>query len=173
MKTAVAAKGDANARKHCGWIAQRIEAAFAAHGLDPFAYGCCGCDPAMKSVSKTRTVKRPKTRTVTVEKEVVAVVDGVAIRSTVSETGEEPVTRSYPLVDASGAPVLDSEGRPRVHLEPVTEEVEETYEDCVPDTDETGAPIEIHNIRPDEVAAFALAGLAARVAALEAETNSD
>ena len=35
-----------------GWIAQRIEAAFAAHGLDPFAYGCVGFDPAMKTVTR-------------------------------------------------------------------------------------------------------------------------
>lgn len=85
MKSAIAEKGSARARKHCGWIAQRIEQVFTAHGLDPFAYGCVGCD-------------------------------------TVSM--EEPA-----------------------------------------------APKIIHNLRIAEVTAFALAGLAARVAALEAERS--
>lgn len=108
MKSAVAAKGSAAARKHCGWIAQRIEAVFTANGLDPFAYGCIGFDPAVKTVTQTRTVK--------------------------DENGND---------------------------------VEETYDSTEPDLDENGVQKKIYSIRPDEVSAFALAGLAARIAALE------
>jgi len=48
------------------------------------------------------------------------------------------------------------------------ETVEESYDVQEPDLDENGVQRKIHNIRMDEVTAFALAGLAARVAALEA-----
>jgi Protein of unknown function (DUF2793). len=124
MKAAVAEKGSAQARRHCGWIAQRIEEIFAAHDLDPFAYGCVGFDPATKTVAATRTVTRPKMN------------------------GAEPV------VAADGKPVMET--------------VEEPYEQQVPDCDDDGVPRTIHNLRVAEVIAFALAGLAARVAALEA-----
>ncbi len=123
MKSAVAGKGSL-ARRHCGWIAQRIEAVFAAHGLDPFAYGCVGFDPAIKTVTRTRTVMRSKLN------------------------GAEPV------VDAEGHPVMES--------------CEEPYEEQVPDCDDDGVQRMIHNLRIEEVSAFALAGLAARIAALEA-----
>lgn len=108
MKAAIAEKG-AGARRHCGWIAQQVEAAFAAHGLDPFAYGCVGFDPAYQTVTKTRVVP--------------------------DETGGER---------------------------------EEHYDELVPDLDDDGHQKQIHSIRPEEITAFVLAGLAARLAALEA-----
>lgn len=107
MKSAMAEKG-AGARIHCGWIAQRIVAAFAAHGLDAFAYGCVGKDLKTKVVTRTRTVS-------------------------------------------------DDDGNT----------VEETYDVDVPDLDESGVQKTVFSIRPDEVVAFALAGLSARLAALE------
>jgi len=108
MKAAIAAKGVAAARKHCGWIAQQIEQAFREEGLDPFAYGCVGFDPAFKTVTRTR-------------------------------------------------PAKDENGNA----------IEETYDQEEPDLDANGVQRQIHNIRYDEVIAFALAGLAARTAALE------
>jgi hypothetical protein len=128
MKTAVAEKGPL-ARKHCGWIAQRIEEVFADHGLDPFAYGCVGFDPATKTVTRVRSVTRPK-------------MDGPDA-----------------VIDADGTPVMET--------------VDEAYDEEVPDCDESGAQRTIHNLRLEEVTAFALAGLAARVAALEAERGDD
>jgi hypothetical protein len=125
MKSAIAEKGS-EARKHCGWIAQRIEEAFAAHGLDPFAYGCVGFDWATTTVTTSETVSRPK-------------ADGT----------------------------LDSDGNPAM------ETVEERRERQVPDLDENGERRKIHNLRIEEVTAFALAGLAARVTALEAERSDD
>lgn len=128
MKSAIGGKGSL-ARRHCGWIAQRIEEIFDAHGLDPFAYGCVGFDPATKTIARTRIVTRPK------------------------QAGAEPV------VDAAGHPVMES--------------FEEYYEEQVPDCDDDGVPRTVHNLRVEEVTAFALAGLAARVAALEAALGDD
>jgi len=124
MKAAIAEKGGAAARKHCGWIAQRIAAAFQARGLDPFAYGCVGFDPAFKTAAAVKQIAVPRR-------------------------------------DAGGNAVLDGEGNR------IVDNLAQTVEETVPDLDETGVQRKRYSIRPDEVTAFALAGLAARLAALE------
>ena len=53
LKASVEKKGD-DARWHCGLIAQRIEAVFRSHGLDPFAYGVL-CFDAWEAEEGLRT----------------------------------------------------------------------------------------------------------------------
>lgn len=107
---AVAKKGADTARLHTGMIYEDVVAAFAAEGLDPLRYGILCRDPAMKTVTKTRTTRHD--------------------------------------TDA---------------------EIEETYEEVEPDLDETGAQKWVLGLRYDELAQFVMAGLAARVAELEAK----
>jgi hypothetical protein len=184
MNAAVAEKGDAAARKHCGWIAQRIEEIFVAQDLDPFAYGCVGSDLAVKTVTHTRSVMRQAKRTVTREIEAVMVgEDDTQVLTTKQVSEDEPVWLTdaagndilFELLDTSGNRVLDEDGKARTYKKPVMVSVEETYTTEEPDLDESGVQKRTHNIRPDEIIAFALAGLAAsradlsaRVAALEA-----
>jgi hypothetical protein len=165
----VAKKGAAAARLHAGMIYEDVVAAFAAQGLDPLHYGIVCRDPATKTVTKTRTVSRQKTQTAALQREQITVTNGVATLTTVSETREEPVLQSYPLVDAGGAPLVDPEtGQQRIHREPVMEEIEQSYEEVEPDLDETGAQKWTLGLRYGELAEFVMAGLAARIAALEA-----
>ena len=165
---AVAKKGD-GAREHVGMIAEQVFDILTAHGVDPFRLGMCCRDPAVKSVTKTRTVRRPKKQTVMLRREQIAVEDGVAVLTAIDETREEPVLQSTPLVDGDGAPIVDPEtGMHCIHFAPVMEEVEETYEEIEPDLDESGAQKWVLGLRYDELAQFVMAGLAARLAALEA-----
>jgi hypothetical protein len=170
---AVAKKGEEAARLHVGMIYEDVVAAFTAQGLDPLRYGIVCRDPAMKTVVKTRAVQRVKTQTVTVEREQITVANGVATLATVSETREEQVTKCCPLIDVEGAPVVDPEtGMHRIHFAPVMEEVEETYEIEEPDLDETGTQKWVLGLRYDELAQFVMAGLAARLAALEEQREN-
>jgi hypothetical protein len=165
---AVAKKGAEAARLHAGMIYEDVVAAFAAQGLDPLRYGVVCRDPATRTVTESRTVQRPRMQTVAVEKRVIAVKDGVATLTIVPDTAEQPVLQPCPLVDAQGAPVVDpATGRQRIHFEPVMEDGEIAVETRIPDRDENGAQKWTLGLRYGELVQFVIAGLAARLAALE------
>ena len=165
---AVAQKGEAAARLHVGMIYEDVVAAFAAQNLDPARYGIVCRDVAMKTVTKTRTVQRQKTQSVVRPREQVVVDNGVAVRSLISETVAEGVFEDLPVRDVGGDPVLNADGSARTHRCPVMETVEESYAVEGPDLDENGAPKTVLGLRYGELAQFVMAGLAARLAALDA-----
>lgn len=89
-----------------------------------------------------------------------------------------PVMISLPLRGDDGNPVLDEGGQPKMgdpvaqfYSNPVMEDVTVTRDlepVLVPDLDESGQAKFILGVRYDELAQFVMAGLAARLAALEA-----
>jgi hypothetical protein len=159
---AVANKGEAAARLHAGMIYEDVVAAFAAEGLDPLRYGIVCRDPATKKVTKTRTVQRPKMRSVAVSGKRIVVTDGVARLEPYSETRQEQAGTTYSATDGKT-------GEKYELFVPETEDVEETYEVEEPDLNETGAQRWLLGLRYGELAQFVIAGLAARLAALEAK----
>jgi hypothetical protein len=97
-KEAVQRKGD-GARWHIGLIAQEVERAFAARGLDAFEIGLLCRDPVIETVVEKRLEERPVYETVeiedVVEEPTVPVVRQVPVTETVEverlmerETGE-------------------------------------------------------------------------------------
>jgi hypothetical protein len=156
---AVAKKGSDVARLHVGMIFEDVVAAFEKEGLDPMRYGIVCRDPAMKTVTKTRAIKREITQVVTRKREKIVVTNGVATLTIVSEEPQEIVMRSFPLVDERGKPVVDPKtGEQLVHFEPVTEDVEETYTVQEPDLDEKGVQKWTGGLRYAELAQFMIAG---------------
>lgn len=99
-------KGD-KARLHWGVLAQQVHEAGVAAGVeDPFAHGFLCRDPLMERVRKTRTVKRPKTETVTRVSPEIELRDGVPVRVMVSREVEVPVTEARIVENESGEPVM-------------------------------------------------------------------
>jgi hypothetical protein len=82
-------------------------------------------DVERPAVVETRRTVRQKTEAVTMTRDVVERAGDIFVRRRVSETVEMPVFSEYPLHDESGAPLIDGEGRPILHREPVLEEVDE------------------------------------------------
>ena len=157
---AVEAKGEEVARLHCGFIAQDVEAAFDAEGLDAGRYSLFTRTPITKTVTKTREVEQQVTETVTSDVMEIEVVDGVAVQKLVSKTTEQGVTTTLPLVDEAGDPVMHQikvgmtdevtigattfppepifEDQQLTHRIPVMETVSEDYEVEEPDGDRLG-----------------------------------
>jgi len=130
-KDAVEAKGEDAARLHCGFIAQDVEAAFVAEGLDAGRYSLFTRTPVTKTVIKTREVERQVTETITSDVMEIEVVDGVAVQTLVSKTVKQGVMADIPLVDEDGTKI-------GTHCIPVMEIVTEEYAVEEPDGDRLG-----------------------------------
>lgn len=188
-KASIDEKGAEVARLHAGWIAQEVQAAFAARGLDASRYGLWCEDPVTKTVTTRKVMKVQKTstavttvnsveiddagRAVQVTKEVSETVGEVDYVGVVDEQGE-PVyeTMRQQKVDANGDTITDENGAAiielvqvqKMHPVPVMEEVEvETVEE-VSDGTRLG-------LRYDQCLVMETAWLRRELARLAAYTN--
>ncbi len=179
-KDAYEVKGEA-ARYHFGWVAQQVVAAFAAEGLDAFAYGCVGFDPVTKVENYNETEQRQKSRTVQVEAKVVRIVEGRPTMVTEMREQTEPAGTWSPVVDEVGATILvprpprrDENGNeiampptPMLHFVPEMETVEVERQRTVAVLDDNGEQLLRMNVRYEELQALVVAGLEARLATFE------
>lgn len=103
---AVERKGEDGARLHVGIIAQRVEAIFNAHGLDPWRYGMLCRDAITKRVKRTaiRPVQKTELRTVT--EETIEIVDGVPTLVSRTHEVQEPVFEDRIVIGVDGKPVM-------------------------------------------------------------------
>ncbi|RQZ25141.1 hypothetical protein DIE14_18535 [Burkholderia sp. Bp9017] len=185
LNDAIASKGADKARYHSGYIAQALQAVFAAHGLDASKYGFWCEDEITEAVSTTQTVKRQKMTTIDETVDVIELVDGVptlqkkVIQQEIGVVEMTPVVDEHgqavlweqlvPVMDENGDPVEDKDGNPELRTEmrpmmyavPVMEDVEETVEVQQP----VGKRLAL---RYGECAVWEAAYMRARVAALEA-----
>ena len=130
FKDAIAAKGD-NARWHVGLIAQKIEQAFAAKGLDAFEIGLLCRDPVTVMVTEQRFEDRPamdeEEETTTRE-----VIEADCVRVvTETKTVKKPRMIELPVIDENGEPVIETANgfaRPLIRKVPVMESVMVDYE---------------------------------------------
>ncbi|MDE4142335.1 peptidase G2 autoproteolytic cleavage domain-containing protein [Phaeobacter gallaeciensis] len=76
-------------------------------------------------VTETETIQKQAREAQERTREVIEVVDGVAVKTVVTETVQEPLFDEFPLVDESGAPVLGGNGSQLIHREPCMVEVQE------------------------------------------------
>ncbi|MEO3480800.1 peptidase G2 autoproteolytic cleavage domain-containing protein [Phaeobacter sp. CAU 1743] len=76
-------------------------------------------------VTETETIQKQASEAQERTREVIEVVDGVAVKRTVTETVQVPLFDVFPLVDESGAPVLGGNGSQLIHREPRMVEVQE------------------------------------------------
>ena len=135
FRDAVDAKGEA-ARLHAGYIAEDVQAALEAEGLDPWLYGFLCADEITTVEEYTVTVEQPKMRKVETTERAVELIDGQPVLVTRTVERDEPVGQMRPVVDRDGQPVLvpggepDAEGNvpliPMLHFVPEVEQVEET-----------------------------------------------
>jgi hypothetical protein len=96
------------------------------HAFDPVTFKWRDIDhPA---VVERRGTLRQKTERVTVVRDVVERIDGVFVRRQVEESVQQPVFTEHRLHDDTGIPLMDEEGRPILHREPVMEEIIEDIE---------------------------------------------
>jgi hypothetical protein len=157
----VAAKGEA-ARLHTGMIYDEVRAVFVEEGLDPERYSIFCREQRMKKVAGTRPARRQKQQPVTRMVEEVRVVDGVALLCACEETANEPVFADMPVFgQATGRPVKNGDGTPRLHREAVLETYDEPYEALEPELDENGVAIFDEGLRYLELILFMMAGQAA------------
>ncbi|OAD17126.1 tail fiber domain-containing protein [Achromobacter insolitus] len=129
---ALTEKGDDGARLHAGYIAQEVEAAFTAEGLDPRRYALFCEDEVFDTVKVKQMVSRQRFATETVRVPRIEVVDGRAVQTFVDETTEIPLYEDIPLVDVDGNAVLDEKGSAVMHQVPAMDDVEEEVEQQVP-----------------------------------------
>jgi hypothetical protein len=159
---AVQRKGAGAARLHAGLIAQDVAEAFRTEGLDPARYALWCEDPVTEVIVETRRVTRPRTEIVVELEDRVEVVDGRAVRRREPVEVERIVVTILPVVDESGAPVIDEgSGLALTHQEPVLDEVDEAVEVEVP-TGRTRL-----GLRYEQCLVFEAAYQRARVAELE------
>lgn len=76
-------------------------------------------------VTETETIQKQASEAQERTREVIEVVDGVAVKTVVTETVQVPLFDEFPLVDESGAPVLGGNGSQLIHREPRMVEVQE------------------------------------------------
>lgn len=103
---AIDEKGE-DARLHAGLVAQDIEAAFQAEGLDATAYGLLCIDEITKAVEVERQVERQATVIEQQEREVVEVRDGIPVAIKITEDVEVKQFTNADVVDERGKPVMD------------------------------------------------------------------
>ena len=131
-KESVERKGE-DARYHAGLIAQEVEAAFAAEGLDAREYGLIVVNESEQLVEVEREVERPVTAEIVQQVVSVEVIDGVPVQTTSDVSREEPVTDLVPMVDQDGNPVVDPTTNEQLtHPVPRMETVTETFEELQP-----------------------------------------
>jgi len=106
FKDAVEAKGE-DARWHSGWIADRVIAAFEAHGLDPFRFGGVCKDEILAPVRKTRQLERQRYKDEVIERVVSERQGSIMVRKTIKETVRVPMTEVLPVVNEAGEPVME------------------------------------------------------------------
>ena len=136
FKDAVELKGD-SARLHGGHIAQQVQSALEAKGIDGFKYALLCKDELKKKVKRTRTITRQKVNVTEVEVEELKVNnEGVLVRKMIMQSNEIPVTEDLIVYNDDGTKymvdVYNEKGVP-IKVEvmrtmPVMEEVEEEYE---------------------------------------------
>lgn len=155
-------------RLHAGVIAQDVEKAFLAHGLDPYAYGVIGKGLVFENIEETETgteqvhVMAP----VTHRKEVYKIVDGVAVQTFEEETRDEMVVDTFPAYDAGGSPILEKGGIqlmvsvPKMEAKAYSRQV---VRKDVPVLDAEGKQVERRWVRYTELMAFCLAAHEARL----------
>lgn len=113
---AVEQKGD-GARIHVGVIAQDVQAAFLAEGLDPHRYSLFCFDEWSESSDEVETteddldayakaVEVQKTETVTVAKRRIEIHGDTAVQIEYTEQVEQPVHVIFPVFDEAGRPVM-------------------------------------------------------------------
>lgn len=149
----IRAKGD-GARWHFGVIAQQVRDAFAAHGLDGTLYGLLCYDEWEEEFAdfvvvdgyfeevviaeghykvETKQVERPCFESVTVQRNVIDMVDGVCIMRQMEVVERRPVVIHHPVFNPDGSAVLDSEtGDQVIYTVHQTEVVDETHQEWVP-----------------------------------------
>jgi hypothetical protein len=120
---AIEQKGD-DARLHAGYRAQAVEAAFIAEGLDPRRYALFCEDDIVKAVAVRQPVPQQQYQVTSQRTEQIEIVDGAPVLTFVEEQVQVPLYEYLPLHDAAGNPVLDEQGKPRMHQVPVTQVVE-------------------------------------------------
>lgn len=140
---AIAEKGAAAARMHSGWIAQEVEAAFAARGLDARRYALFCADTVTEKVKVTEKRERPAVDIIEQVEEVVHIIGGVP--TLLEEVRQVSIPRQTiePVVRADGTPVMvfrpDPTGEetvagekgcmePMTHVVPVMEEYDAEVE---------------------------------------------
>lgn len=155
----IATKGDA-ARLHAGTLAQEVEAAFAAQGLDASHYGLWCADPVMQRVPRRVTVQQKRLTTETRYVSRVVIEDGRAVRRQVPEDVQVPVVERLRIYDEAGALAVDEDGQPLWHEVPVMDTVEREVFDEVPTGDVT------YSLRYEQCLVMEAAYLRAELAAL-------
>jgi hypothetical protein len=176
--SAVEAKGEEAARRHAGYIAQDIAAAFASHNLDARAYGLYCEDPKVEKVSVTNIVKVPRTVKHTVAKEQIVIENDRPILKTVTEEVETPVTTKYAVLREDGAICRDEYGQTVTYDVPTYDNIEQIEMVDQPVLDANGNPVMVRSLRYEQCAVFEaawsrreIARLSARIAVLESKSS--
>lgn len=179
--SAIEEKGEEAARFHFGYIAQEVEAALVAHGLDPDEYALFTKTEVMEDVIEDVEYEAPKTTTEARTSKNVEIRDGVPTMVVTTEEVEIQTTEEVVIVDEEGNPVtstreaIDEEGNP------YTEEVTLTHPVLLTETKtrqevtgKTGTGVFKYGLRYAECAVFEaayqraiVADLAARLETLE------
>ncbi|GEM_PF-1322158 len=165
MLDAIALKGDDEARKHAGYIAQDVRDSFLAEGLDASNYALwCEDDYFRTEVVREKVLQQKKVRKPKIE-EVIEVRDGVPVRvfkEAEEEVGETELRQVYEI---NGDPALNEMGDSIFHLVPVMEEVEIESERVIKDGTRLG-------LRYDQCLVFETAFLRSVVGSLESRISS-
>jgi hypothetical protein len=130
-KDSIEKKGG-DARMHFGYLAQDVEEAFEAEGLDAKEYGIFCMDEVRTPVVRYRTVEREKTDRRLVEEPHVVIEGDRAVTRLVQVERDVTVTQDFPIYDEYGNPVLDNEGNQKLYPASVMETVTEEYESSEP-----------------------------------------
>jgi hypothetical protein len=120
-KDAIAEKGE-NARWHTGLIAQQIQRAFEARGLDAFKIGVLCSDPVKRNVLIVEKRRVPVMEEVDIEYLDQQVEDGRVVTTVRTKKEPQPKKQLLPAYNESGKPILDDNGPVMVEVV-VTEEV--------------------------------------------------
>ncbi|TDT94556.1 endosialidase-like protein [Azorhizobium sp. AG788] len=180
---AIAEKGAAAARMHSGWIAQEVEAAFTARGLDARRYALFCADTVTEKVKVTEKRERPAVDIIEQVEEVVHIIGGVP--TLVEEVRQVSIPRQTiePVVRADGTPVMvfrpDPKGEetvagekgrmePMTHAIPVMEEYDAEVEIDGDTSERLGLRYEEALVLETAWLRRELARQAARITALEA-----
>lgn len=170
MADAVEAKGEA-ARLHAGLIAQAVEAAFAAHGLEAARYALWCADPLTTTEARTRTVQRPRMVTEWVPRAGYRMVNGVAVAVETMVEDTRQVVELHPLA-VDGVVQTNDLGDPVMVPVPMVDDEVETYLAEVPVLDEAGAPVLRLGLRYDHCHAFEAAWTRRELARLSARLDA-
>lgn len=180
---AIAEKGAAAARMHSGWIAQEVEAAFTARGLDARRYALFCADTVTEKVKVTEKRERPAVDIIEQVEEVVQIIDGVPTLVEEVRQVSTPRQTIEPVVRADGTPVMvfrpdptgeetvaGEKGRmePMTHAVPVMEEYDAEVEIDGDTSERLGLRYEEALVLETAWLRRELARQAARITALEA-----